>query len=126
MEEVAFIHLQLPAAQTPFRAQQEMKTKYSIFEFIQNSPAYKTEIRNIFFVFAAPNRTPILAADDFKPRMAHVLLLLKAISESGMAAPKDLSQNTIAGCFRALPACPVTQSKSLALRAGLFRRCDGL
>jgi hypothetical protein len=56
--------------------------------------------------------------------MAHVPFLLNAMPESGVAALEDLSQDTVAGFFRALPACLSAQSKSLALRAGFFRYCD--
>jgi len=126
MKEIAFLHFQLPAAQLPLGAQQEMKSKYFMFEFIQSSPAYETEISNIFFVFTPPNRAPILAADDFQPRLAHVLFLLEAMPESGMTGPEDLPQDAITRCFRALPGSSGAQSKSLALRTGFLRSRDGL
>jgi len=126
MEENALVHLQLPAAQPPVRAQQEMKSKQFIFEFIEVSFAYETKISDIFFVFPAPNRASVSAAYDFEPHMAHVLLFLEAGSKSSIATPKYGPEYAITGRFRAFPACAAAQSKSLALRAGFLRYRDGL
>jgi hypothetical protein len=102
-----------------------MKAEQFIFKFVQDSLAYQAEIRNIFFVFAAPHRAPFLAADDLEPHVAHALLLLQAMPEPRVAGTKNSSQHTVAGRFRrAFPACAAAQSKSLALRAGFFRYRD--
>jgi hypothetical protein len=102
-----------------------MKAKDSIFKIIQIMLAYQAEIRDVFLVFATPNRAPILAADDFEPCMTHVLLLQQAGPESGITAPEYGPQDAVAGLFRAGPPCFATQSDSLALRAGFSRHCDG-
>jgi hypothetical protein len=124
VEENALVHLQLAAAQPPVRAQEEMKSKQFIFEFVEVSFAYQTKIGDIFFVFTTPNRASISAADDFEPHVAHVLLLLQTGSKSSVATPKYGPEYAITG-FRAFPACAAAQSKSLTLRAGFLRYRDG-
>jgi hypothetical protein len=104
----------LTATEPPVGAQQEMKTKDFIFEVIQKTAAYQAKIRDKFFVFASPDRTPILAADDLEAHLAHAFFLLQTEPESGIAAPKYSSQNTITRCFRLLVACSGAQSISLA------------
>jgi hypothetical protein len=121
VKEDALFHLQLPAAQSPVCPKEKMKSKDFVLEFIQNPLADQTEIRDIFFIFATPHLAPVPAADNLEPRMAHMLLLLQTVTESCVAAPKDTSEDTIAGRFRALPAFPGSQSKSLALLAGFLR-----
>src|ERR1700734_1678303 len=88
-------------------------------------PAHRAKIRDIFLVFAAPDRAPILTADDFEPDVTHVFFLAETGSKSGIAAAKYGSQDTVAGLCRAWPACDA-QSDSLALRAGFSRNRDGL
>jgi hypothetical protein len=100
VKEDALVELELPTAEFPVGTQEEMKTKEFIFEFIQNPFTYQAKIGNIFLIFATPDRTALLAANDLEPHLAHAFLLLQTMSEPGIAGTKNSSENTVAGRFR--------------------------
>jgi hypothetical protein len=91
VEEAAAIHLHLPAAEPPVRAEKEMKPEKFMLEFIEKSLAYQTEIRDIFFIPPAPDLAPFIPGDDREPRMTDVLFFLDTIPKSGIASPEYAS-----------------------------------
>jgi hypothetical protein len=124
VEEITPIHLQLPAAKPPVRAEEEMKPEEFILVILQSAPADKTKIGDIFFIPTTPNGASFGPSDNREASMTDMFFLFNTVPESGVAEPEDVSQDAVTGHFLAFSADAVAQSKPLALHAGFFRYCD--
>jgi hypothetical protein len=101
-----------------------VKSKYSVFFGVQNPPADKREIRDVFLILAAPAMAAVMASHHFETRMTHMRFFSDAISETGVTGSKNVPQYAVAGDIFTIPT-KLTQSNTVAVRAGFLRQCDG-
>jgi hypothetical protein len=66
MKKGAAVHFQLPAAEVPIGAQEEMIPENSVFAVAQHAAADQTEIGHVLFPFARIGPPPVNSAAELQ------------------------------------------------------------
>jgi hypothetical protein len=101
MKEIATIHLELPGAEFPVRAEEEVIPKEPMIFFIERTATYQAEVRHEFFLLPAIYAPPARAGTEFPGNGSESRARGGTIPEAVQAGPKNGPKNAVARrCFR--------------------------
>jgi hypothetical protein len=118
MKEITPVHAELPAAEFPVCAQQEMIAEDAKLQGIQLPPADQKEVRHILFFLAGIGSAALLAAKEFQRHRAGVSPIGDAIAKTVITCPKNRPKYAMA--WQLLFFVNDTQAVSVAATASEF------
>ena len=115
MKEVSTVHFELPGAELPVGAQEEVVAEESMICVIERSPAYRTEVGHVFFLFSGVDAPAARAGAEFPGNRTEGRPSGVAIPETGKTGPENGPKNAIA--WRSSRSVNHPRSAALAILA---------
>jgi hypothetical protein len=122
MKEIAAVHAQAAAAESPFGAEKEMKAEKFVLGFVQHAAANQAKIRHKLFPFPRICPPAVKTAAELQRNGAGMRPIFNAIPKSIETGPKNGPESAIAGRLFSSPGRQ--DSQTFAVNAGSFGKPD--
>jgi hypothetical protein len=115
MKEVAALHLQLAATESPVRPQHKVKPEEPVFVVVQHSTAHQAKIGNVLFPLARIGPPAFLAAAELQGNRPDVIYIGRELPKTIEAGAKNRPKYAIAWRFPSI--MDKAHTEAVAIRA---------